>query len=292
MGRKRICVFANARKKGATEIVRELKIWGEKRNCDIAIEMDVAENLECARKFRSGGLPAADFVVVLGGDGTLLHTAAIEGISEIPIIAVNLGGLGFLTEINVGKMFDTLNRVLAEDYELDERMMIESTVSRGREIVASFSALNDIVAIKDYTSNVISFNATMGKEHIASYTADGLIVSTPTGSTAYSLSAGGPIVYPSLDIIILTPICPHTLTARPLILPADGTLSVEVSSKHNRITLTIDGQTHFPLENGDTIIVRKSERRIKLVKPRGSSYFDVLKAKLKWGDIDRRAGEL
>jgi NAD+ kinase len=210
-----------------------------------------------------------------------------------PILGVNIGSLGFLTEVTVEEVYQALDAIIAGDYRYEDRMNVDAVVEREGKEVASFTGLNDMVINKGALSRVIGMKTAVDGNYLATYTADGLIVSTPTGSTAYSLSAGGPIVNPSMDAIIATPICPHTLAIRPMILAPGQQLSVEISagdSLHGEpeIKLTVDGQVGFDMVSGDRVAFSRSERRTRLVVSGGRSFYEVLRDKLKWGDIKRR----
>jgi len=227
---------------------------------------------------------SADLVVVLGGDGTLLSVARHMKGKSVPVIGVNLGGLGFLTEISVEELPAMIKQVLRGEYALSQRMMLDVKVSREDSEVFEFSILNDAVITKDALARIIDIETYVNGEYLTTYKADGLILSTATGSTGYSLSAGGPILYPSMKNVIITPICPHMLTNRPIILPEDSVIKAILQSKDERVILTLDGQIGFPLEYGDVTQVKKSKLSVNLVKSSSRGYFEVLRTKLKWGE--------
>jgi NAD+ kinase len=197
---------------------------------------------------------------------------------------VNLGGLGFLTEITLEELYRVLERVLNGDFVTDERVALTVGVIRRGEKLAEFIVLNDAVINKGALARIIDIETTINGEYLTTYKSDGLIISTPTGSTAYNLSAGGPIVYPSLHCIIITPICSHTLTNRPIMIPDDVEVRAILKSKQQEVLLTLDGQQGFVLEFGDTVEVKKAEGRILLIKSPYRHYFEVLREKLKWGE--------
>jgi len=225
----------------------------------------------------------ADLCVVVGGDGTLLSAARIMGEHQVPILAINYGGLGFLTEVTRGEMYDVLDRVLAGDSVTDSRMMIDVAVYRGDAEVERWHALNDAVIHKGTLARIIELEARVDDLYVTRFRSDGLIVSTPTGSTAYNVSAGGPVVYPTMLALVMTPICPHTLTNLPLILPADSRVEVVVRSAPDEVYVTVDGQVGIKLASEDRVTVQKSKRSLQLIVPAGRNFFDVLRGKLKWG---------
>jgi NAD+ kinase len=224
-----------------------------------------------------------DLLVVLGGDGTLLSVARLVGDLGVPILGVNLGGLGFLTALTVDELFPALEGVLRGELVVEERMMLGATVTRQGERLADYVALNDVVIMKSAMSRIIRLDVAVDEQFATGYRADGLIISTPTGSTAYCLSAGGPIVVPTMDAVVLTPICSHTLTNRPLVLPATQRLEVRLLSEQD-VMLTLDGQVGFALMRDDTVEVRRAASRTRLLRLPQRHFFSVLRTKLKWGE--------
>ena len=228
-----------------------------------------------------------DVVVVLGGDGTLLSMAdciAAAGAS-IPILGVNFGSLGFLTEVTLPELYPSLDAVLAGQAQIESRLMMQSVTRRKGDVFATHVALNDVVVTKAARSRMIDLSVWVGEEFVTRVKADGLIVATPTGSTAYNLSAGGPIVQPNVDALILTPIAPHTLTNRPIVIPASSAVRVQpLLQPRDEIFVTFDGQTGFELQEGDEISVCRANRSLQLIRPSTRSYFEVLREKLKWGE--------
>ncbi len=229
-----------------------------------------------------------DMVVVLGGDGTLLSMAdciAAAG-KSIPILGVNFGSLGFLTEVTLPELYPSLEMVIAGKARIEERMMLASTVRRIREpLPSAYVALNDVVISKTARSRMIDLSVSVGDQFVTRVRADGLIIATPTGSTAYNLAAGGPIVEPSVDALLVTPIAPHTLTNRPIIIPASSTVRVQPHmDSRDEVFVTFDGQAGFQLEEGDEISICRADRALRLIHPSTRSYFDVLRQKLKWGE--------
>lgn len=226
----------------------------------------------------------ADFIIVIGGDGTLLSVARHVNGKEVPILGVYLGGLGFLTEIAEDELFLMIRQIIAGDYDVSKRSMLDVVVVRDKTDVFSFTILNDAVITKDALARIIDIETYVSGEYLTTFKADGLIISSPTGSTGYSLSAGGPVLYPTMRNIIITPICPHMLTNRPMILPEDMAVKAVLKSRDERVILTLDGQIGFPLAYNDEVLVRKSQRSVHLVKSSSRGYFQVLRTKLKWGE--------
>ena len=223
-------------------------------------------------------------VVVLGGDGTLLAAARLIGHNGIPILGVNLGGLGFLTAFSLEELYPEIERILAGDYTVEERMQLTSTVIRDDSILAEYSVLNDVVITKAAIARIIDLETTIDGAHLTTFKADGLIVSTPTGSTAYSMAAGGPIIFPGLHTVMLTPICPHMLTNRPILVPDTSDIRIVIRSANENIFLTFDGQVGQSLKGGDIIQIKRSNHTVKLVKSPFRDYFEVLRTKLRWGE--------
>jgi NAD+ kinase len=226
----------------------------------------------------------ADVLLILGGDGTMLNAARLAGERGIPILGVNMGGLGFLTEVRLESLYPSLERVFANDFVLDERLMLRTHIHRPGETVAQGDVLNDVVINKGTLARMIELKIAIQGRFVTNLRGDGLIISSPTGSTAYSLSAGGPIIDPAVHSLILTPICPHTLTHRPLIVPGNAEIEVTLTSKDDGAMATLDGQVGVAIAQGDTVVIQTSEYRTRLIRFPESNYYDVLRAKLKWGD--------
>lgn len=225
-----------------------------------------------------------DLLVVLGGDGTLLSAARALGGHSVPILGVNLGGLGFLTSVTLGELYPVLEQVIVGNYRTSDRMMLQATVLHDGQATDPRLALNDAVVNKQAMARMLDFDVYVDKNHVGRYRADGLIVATPTGSTAYSLAAGGPIVHPDLDVLVVTPICPHMLTNRPLVVPGASEVGVDFSAADEPAYLTLDGQTGAQLGLNHRITVTKSENRVKLVRPSDKTYFEILRSKLRWSE--------
>jgi NAD+ kinase len=230
--------------------------------------------------------PETEFIVVIGGDGTLLSVVRHYSHHDLPIMGVNVGGLGFLTEVSLAELYQGMeNHVLTGQYEVEERLMLACTLYRRGAVIWQGDVLNDVVIKKGALATIAEMTAWVDGDYLTTYRADGLIVATPTGSTAYNLSAGGPIVYPTLDLIILIPICPHTLSNRPLILPVDTLVAIALEKKVEDVYLTLDGQVGQPMEPGDWVEVRHADHNVKLVISPHRGYFKILCNKLGWGRI-------
>lgn len=286
---KSIGIIVNLTKEEATRVVAEVLEWLRSRDVALLITE------ECAAALGQGVytvvdrkdiISHSDYLIVFGGDGTLLNAARLPGADTVPILAVNLGSLGFLTEVALDELYPELTKVLNGEFELDERMMLQVKLRRQNEEnpLAQSIALNDAVISKTPFSRIVSLESYIDGEHVASYRGDGIIVSTPSGSTAYSLSAGGPIVHPGLNTFILTPLCIHTLTVRPLIVSAESHISIVVKSAHSNIVLTVDGQEAFNLYPDSVVEIERSSKTIKLIRSCKRSYYEVLRTKLKWGE--------
>ncbi len=225
----------------------------------------------------------ADLLIVLGGDGTMLSGARLVEQREIPILGVNMGGLGFLTEINFDDLPTALEKVFAGEYQLDKRLMLKVQLQRKHDILSTYSALNDVVISKGHLARMIATRIWVNQLFMTNLRGDGLILATPTGSTAYSLSAKGPILDPRLEVLLINPICPHTLSHRPYLAPSDVPITIELTSQEPAMA-TIDGQVGIEILMGDLVQVRASEHRTQLIRFPDRSYFEVLRSKLKWGD--------
>ncbi len=260
--------------------------WLQRRRCQVLVEGGLVEDLDLPKELavaREEIPERADAIIVFGGDGTLLSVARLVRHHRAPILGVNLGSLGFMTEVTLDELPLALERLLTHDYRLSSRCMLRVELRRSGRPTQVFQALNDAVINKGALARIISMDAYCDTDFIANFLADGMIIATPTGSTAYSLSAGGPIVFPTEDLVTLTPICPHTLTNRPLIISADRQVRVILRSGDD-IMLTVDGQVGMEMEEGDELLCTKSEHRIELIQPGHKNFFDILREKLKWGE--------
>ena len=269
----------------AESIVSDLARWLEERGRDVAFDRETAALLGRSDGVIRSKLPEhSDFLIVIGGDGTLLSAARVVGGSGKPILGVNLGSLGFMTAVTLDELYPVLERILRNEVDYDERMMLCVHVHRLGERVADYTVLNDAVINKGAMAKIVDIRVTVDEEYLATYKADGLIISSPTGSTGYSLSAQGPIVYPTLRTLLITPICPHMLTLRPLLVPDDMTVRAELISKGTDVFLTLDGQVGFGLREGDVVEVRKAKATLRFIRSPFRDYFTVLRTKLKWGE--------
>ena len=259
--------------------------WLRERSIDVLLDTTSATLLGEAGGIQKTQLAGkADVLLVLGGDGTMLNAARLAGERSIPILGVNMGGLGFLTEVRLENLYPSLDRVFANDFILDERLMLKTHVHRHGETVARGVVLNDVVISKGTLARMIELKIAIQGQFVTNLRGDGLIVGTPTGSTAYSLSAGGPIINPAVQSLILTPICPHTLTHRPLIVPGNVAIEVTLTSRDDGAMATLDGQVGIAMTQGDTVVIQASDHRTRLIRFPESHYYDVLREKLKWGD--------
>jgi NAD+ kinase len=286
-----IGIVAKRNKPEAVAVVRNLVEWLRPKKIQVYIEKEIEELLSPTLSEgnwksveRDEMPPHVEMMIVLGGDGTLLSVGRQVWNRNIPILGVNLGGLGFLTEITLDELYSVLEKVLQDDFEINERETLKAGVIRRGKRIAEFIVLNDAVINKGALARIIDLETTINGEYLSTFRSDGLIISTPTGSTAYNLSAGGPIVYPSLHTIIITPICPHTLTIRPIIIPDDVKIRALLKSRDEEVTLTLDGQQGFTLKFEDVVEVGKAEGRILLIKSPYRHYFELLREKLKWGE--------
>jgi len=227
--------------------------------------------------------PAVDLILVLGGDGTMIATARMVGDTQVPVIGVNYGGLGYLAEFPIEELFAALESILAGEYKVQKREMLAVELWRGEELITRNRVLNDVVVNKSALARIIEIEAYLDSQFVNLFRADGLIVATPTGSTAYNLSAGGPVIYPSMNAVVITPICPFTLSNRPIVVPDESVIEVCLMTDKEEVALTLDGQVGFPLQVHDRIVIRKSNNTFNLVQPPHRNYFDVLRDKLKWG---------
>jgi NAD+ kinase len=265
--------------------LHDVVAWLRARSIDVILDTTSATLLGEQGGYQKTQLAGqAGVLLVLGGDGTMLNAARLAGERGIPILGVNMGGLGFLTEVRLENLYPSLERVFANDFVLDERLMLKTHLHRHGETVAQGTMLNDVVISKGTLARMIELKIKIQGQFVTNLRGDGLIVSTPTGSTAYSLSAGGPIINPAVQGLILTPVCPHTLTHRPLIVPLNAEIDVTLTSKDDGAMATLDGQVGVAITQGDTVEIKVSEHRTRLIRFPESSYYGVLREKLKWGD--------
>ncbi|HXM39847.1 MAG TPA: NAD(+)/NADH kinase [Bryobacteraceae bacterium] len=269
----------------AADVVPKLLAWLEARGIRVRYDERTAVYAARADGLQRDDVPeGCDLVIVLGGDGTLLSAARAIGSREIPLFAVNLGGLGFLTAITIDELYPELERALRGEHRIGRRKLLHAEVQRGGAVVSRYEALNDVVLTKAAIARIIDLDTYVDRQFVCAYKADGLIVCTPTGSTAYSLSAGGPIIFPSVPTICLTPICPHMLTYRPVLVAETSEVEVRCRGEDESVFLTIDGQIGEPLKKDDTVVCRSSQYALHLIRPPRMMFFDVLRQKLKWGE--------
>lgn len=282
---KRVGIYAKQNNPDAAVLAGEVTQWLQDRGIEVFLEKDLSGEIGHPEGFPAKSIPAmVTMIIVLGGDGTLISVARKIGNLKVPILAVNLGSLGFLTEIKRTEMLPLLEDVLGGNFSVSSRMMLDASVKRGNEEVGRFTVLNDIVLNKGALARIVDMETSVDEVYLTTFKADGLIVATPTGSTAYNLAAGGPIVHPDLNCLLLSPICPHMLTNRPLIVSEDAVIKVEPKFQDEDVVLTADGQVGMPLMQGDVVEVRKSKNRTYLINSPQKDYFQVLRTKLRWGE--------
>ncbi len=239
------------------------------------------------RGYDRAEIPAlVDMLIVLGGDGTLLSAArhVADAHTDVPIFGVNLGSLGFMAEVSLDELYGNLEKAMAGKLETEDRMMLSASVIREGRRLARYRVLNDAVINKGALARMMELKISVSDGHLTTLRADGLIVATPTGSTAYSLSAGGPIIHPTVHCFVVTPICPHTLSNRPIALPDTVVVEVCLTSPSEDVSITLDGQIGFPLVQHDVVEIKKSRFKMKLIKHPVKSYYEILRTKLKWGN--------
>lgn len=282
----KIGIIGKIQSQEAHDLSHELAKWLEERDVEVYVDSDLRNNCEYGYSAERSLIPSlSDIVISLGGDGTFLAAARLVCGYDVPLLGVNLGRLGFLTEINRQELYPMMERLIAGDYETEERSMLGVTIIRGEDRIGEFVVLNDAVINKGAVARIIDLQIIIDGVYITTFKADGIILATPTGSTAYSLSAGGPIVYPTLPVTIITPICPHILTNRPLVVSSESNIKIEVTSIDSTdIFLTLDGQGGIPLRRGDIVEAVKAQHSLRIIKSPFIDYFRILKLKLSWGE--------
>jgi len=281
---KKIGIISKTGQAEPLKILKNLLPWLRKKGCEVYVDNETASDLQSDGYQRSQIPSIADFIIVLGGDGTMLSVARLVGEKSLPILGVNIGGLGFLTAVQKEEIYEVLEKVMTGQCPVEERMMLNACVLRHGECIAEYLVVNDVVVNKGALARIIDLETYIDHNYVATFKADGLIVSTPTGSTAYALSAGGPIVYPTLSSVVLAPICPHTLTNRPIVLPDSVHVDIVLKSMNEDVFLTVDGQVGFSLRQNDIVQVKKSELKAQFFIPCERDYFEILRTKLKWGE--------
>jgi NAD+ kinase len=285
---KKVGIIVKQRKQEVVDLIRELISWLQKREKEVLIDKELACLVNLSDGISEEEIPArVDLIIVLGGDGTLLRAARIIGDRNVPLLGVNLGNLGFLTDITREEIYSALNEVFEGRFCLDERMKLVSQVWRNDRLAVEHSALNDIVISKGGVARLFELDTFIDESYLATFRADGLILSTPTGSTGYTLAAGGPIVHPDLPSIIVTPICPHILIGRSIIVPADSTIQVVLKPQEEEdLILTLDGQLSLSLNPSDKIIINKNQTNVCLIRLNRQNYFRTLRTKLGWKELN------
>lgn len=280
---KSIGIIANVKKELTKGVVEEIIEWADKNGFDFFICEELTPLVGHEEKSLSRAKlgKESDVLISLGGDGTMLASARAVGEHQTPILGINLGGVGFLTEINSNDLCNALNKLKKGDYFIEKRMVLETEVEGIKKL--DQYGLNDVVLDKGEVARLFLLHLYLQDEFICSYSADGLIVSTPTGSTAYCLAAGGPIINPRMNAIIVSPICPHTLASRSIVFSENETLKVVVELSSRHAVLTIDGQVAYKLKSGSSVLIRKAKHSVNLVKFRDRSFYDILRTKLHWG---------
>lgn len=282
--RKMVGIVSKPEKPELKHVVPDLLAWFAKNQYDVVSDRETAaygDGTKVLERKDMGSQPL-DFVVVLGGDGTLLSAARSVGKAGIPILGVNLGTLGFLTEVPLAELYSALQVVDRKAYTIDTRSRLHCQLEREGKCIATYEALNDVILNKATIARLSDLDLYINREFVSNYQADGLIVSTPTGSSAYSMSAGGPILMPSVQAFVITPVSPHALTHRPVVVPDSVEISILVKTDIEKAFLSIDGQEGTPVENGDRVVCRRSEYPVNLLRIE-KTFFDVLSTKLKWG---------
>lgn len=286
----RIGIVLKPHQPEALKTICELVVWLAERG----IEIVGGPELERERIEHQTGCPIpqiasdklaseVDLMLVLGGDGTMIATARMIGDQEVPVLGINYGGLGYLAEFRIEELYSALESILSGNYRLDKRVMLAVELMRDQVTLTTNRVLNDVVINKSALARIIEIEAHFNGQFVNSFRADGLIVSTPTGSTAYNLSAGGPVIFPSMNAVVVTPICPFTLSNRPIVVPDNAEIELLLKTDHEEVALTLDGQVGFPLKVGDRVLIRKSGTTFNLIQPSNRNYFDVLRDKLRWG---------
>jgi NAD+ kinase len=267
-------------------VLPQLIEWLTKRGIEVVYDEETASALTDSSKGKSRTevADASQLLLVLGGDGTLISAAGLAAARGIPILPVNMGSLGFLTSFTIEELYPALEEALAGRYSVSERAMLTVDVQRGDKIIDTERVLNEVVINKGALARMIQLELSINSDFVCRYRADGMIVASPTGSTAYSLSAGGPIVHPAVEAFILTPICPHTLSDRPLVIPQSAFIEVRLTSQTESVFLTLDGQRGIPLESRDCVRISRAKEPLLLIHPPKKSYFEILRNKLKWGE--------
>jgi NAD+ kinase len=282
---RRVVVVAKIGPPEGARITAELADWLTQRGVEVIFDSETARALDRENSpTRKRVPPDVDLAIVAGGDGTLLSIARSATPHEIPILGVNFGSLGFLTELQPDEVFEGLEDLLAGRYTVEERQTLRVRLQRKAEREREYAVLNDAVVTKSALARMVTIGVRVDAQHVATYTSDGLIVASPTGSTAYSLSAGGPILDPRMRAFVIAPICPHTMNHRPLVVPGEVCIEVSLHDDDEEVYLTLDGQIGFPFSAADRLVVDTHPHPVRLVRVSGLSFFEVLRRKLRWGE--------
>ncbi|WP_369681964.1 NAD(+)/NADH kinase [Malonomonas rubra] len=282
---KKVGVYAKKNHPDAEQLALMICERFKRENIEVLLEDSLAEQVGQIVGFAEEDIPAqVDLVIVLGGDGTLISVARQVGERNVPILGVNLGRLGFLTEVTRDELPAMLDLLIEGNFNVSDRMMLDALIHRNGEVVGKYTVLNDVVINKGALARIIDMETSVDGRHLSSFKADGLIVSTPTGSTGYSLAAGGPIVFPEINCLVVSPICPHMLTNRPIVVWRNSVIEIKVNFEDDVVFFTADGQVGRKLLPGDVVEVRRSEARTRLVNSPSKDYFEILRTKLSWGE--------
>ena len=290
MSIKRVGIVLKPHQPDALRTICDLVTWLHERGIELVggpeIERERIEHqtgCSISEKPQAEIAASADLMLVLGGDGTMIATARMIGDRDVPVLGINYGGLGYLAEFRIEELYHALESILSGNFRVDKRVMLDVELKRGDASITRNRVLNDLVINKSALARIIEIEAYLDQRFVNSFRADGLIISTPTGSTAYNLSAGGPVIFPSMNAVVITPICPFTLSNRPIVVPDDATIELLLKTDQEQVTLTLDGQVGFELKVEDRVEIRKSSVTFNLVQPSNRNYFDVLRDKLRWG---------
>lgn len=283
---KKIGIIAKPKSGPAVQkVLQELIPWLLQRKKEVLLDRDIASGSGAVSSFEKTEISKqADLIIVLGGDGTLLAVGRLVEGRDLPILGVNLGGLGFLTEVTTEELFPALERIFRGDFVVDQRLMLKTRVIRKGGTASESLALNDVVISKGSMARMVHLEILIDRRFVTALRGDGVIVATPTGSTAYSLSTGGPIIHPTVEAMVITPISPHTLTNRPIVIPNTVEVEVAVRTLGEGAQATFDGQVGFSLEHEDVVAIGTARSKIKLIRSPDRNYFEVLRKKLKWGE--------
>ncbi|MFA5700446.1 MAG: NAD(+)/NADH kinase [Desulfuromonas sp.] len=288
---KCIGLYAKRTNPDAIKVAEELCLWLQARQVDVLVEEELGADIRAVNPTLTVSSAAADeiparveCIVVLGGDGTLISVARSVGSRAVPILGVNLGSLGFLTEITLEELYPQMEMVLEGDFSISERIRLDCHIRRDGEDVAHYQVLNDVVINKGALARIVDIEIWVDKDYLTTFKADGLIISSPTGSTAYNMAAGGSIVYPGVKCLMITPICPHMLTNRPIIVSDSSVITVKMRFDNERVFCTADGQVGMALQGRDELEIKQAEVGTRLIKSATKNYFEVLRAKLRWGE--------